>query len=875
MNLKQYAAIVGRESRRARGIMTLFIACIAVGVAAIVIVAGIANSVTRGVVSEGRRLMAADVVVEGRRQAPDELQNITQSFDPTIQRADIAEFVSVILGKQGSTSLAEIKVVEGGYPFYGKLVLEPSGKLADLLNENDVVVAPELLARLRAKVGDTIVLGGAPFRVAGIVTDEPDKLSISFSMGPRLFMSNAGAARTSLLDAGARVTYRTLLKLPDTAGQNQANQLKQRIERDLPNSEYYRTQTFAQAQPALRKGFERIGRYLGLVGLLSLLIGCLGVAQVSRVWLSGRMMDIAILRCLGMTSRQVVGLFLAQMAGLSLLASAVGALAGTAVLFILPSLASDILPVDLLDPWQPMAVARGMFMGLGAAMVAVLPALGGLQKVEPVRVFRADTTPGRHSKIWHVCVFVLVLAAIWFGAWLQVESMERASWFIAGLVAVTLVLWLAAAGVSRLARLLPRDAGGLHLRHGLTHLARPGAATLGAIVAIGLGVSFLFTTWLVQTRLSEQLYTELPADAPSTFFVDVQTGQWEGLEKLLVSMGATGTSSQPIVTARFAAIDGVPVRELLKNTPKPASVSGESDGDESQSQRQSDREGTAGPGRSRRWALSREQRITYGPSLPKGNETIRGKFPSTAADASKGMPTNGVSVEESFAKDINVKLGSLIELDVQGVPVELKVTSLRSVDWRTFGINFFLFAEPGPLDQAPQSRVAVAKLPNDKVSEIQLAVVKAYPNVTLIHIRDVMDKVLNILTSLSLAVRGLGLFTLAAGMIVLGGTIAATQATRSREVALLKTVGMTRRDVMLVFAIEYALTGSVAAIVGIASGTLLGWAMLTQVMDLPWTLPWLAMLIAMFITVLLSVIVGLLASAKALTSKPIEVLRTQ
>lgn len=865
MRVANYLTIAARESRRAKGIMTLFIACIAVGVAAIVIVAGIANSVTRGVVTEGRRLMAADVVVEGRRAAPSELDVIVHEYDPAIERADIAEFVSVILGKQGSTSLAEIKVVQGGYPFYGKLVLEPAQKLATLLEPDAVVVAPELLARLRAQVGDVIVVGGATFRVAGVVTDEPDKLTISFSMGPRLFMSQAGAARTSLLDAGARVTYRTLLKLPDAADERRANALKTVIQNKLPDAAYYRTQTFTQAQPALRKGFERIGRYLGLVGLLSLMIGCLGVAQVSRVWLAGRLTDIAIMRCLGMTSRQVTGLFMAQMFGLSLVASVAGTLVGTAALVLMPIVAARFLPVDLLNPWQPEAMVRGVLMGLGAAMVAVLPSLVGLRGVEPVRVFRADTKMARQSWQWHVGVTLAVLAAIWTGAWFQAESAKEASWFIAGLVGVTTILWFSAMAVSRVARLLPRDAGGLHLRHGLTHLARPGAATLGAIVAIGLGVSFLFTTYLVQARLSEQLHTELPADAPSTFLIDVQSEQWQGLEQLLKEMGATGTSSQPIVTARFAAVDGVSVSELLAKTPRPATNESEDN--------QGRRPEGEGQGRSSRWALSREQRITYGPELPKGNVVTQGSFPSVASTA--GLAMHGVSVEESFAKDINVGIGSVIELDVQGVPVELTVTSLRSVDWRTFGINFFLFAEPGGLDAAPQMRVAVARLPAERVSDIQLAVVQAFPNVTLIHIREVMDKVLNVLTSLALAVRGLGLFALAAGMVVLGGTIAATQATRSREVALLKTVGMTRGDVVLVFAIEYALTGSVAAVVGIASGTLLAWAMLAKVMDLPWQMPVLAMVTATIITVALSVIVGLLASAKALTSKPVEVLRTQ
>jgi putative ABC transport system permease protein len=310
------------------------------------------------------------------------------------------------------------------------------------------------------------------------------------------------------------------------------------------------------------------------------------------------------------------------------------------------------------------------------------------------------------------------------------------------------------------------------------------------------------------------------------------------------------------VTGRFSAINGVPVRDLMDQpaTPPPAAGTPNNPAEPRR--------------RPRRWVLTREQRMTYGETLPRGNRVTAGAFPATSTP-------NGISIEEGFAEDLNVGVGSSITFDVQGVPVDFNVTSVRTVDWRTFGLNFFLFAEPGPLNEAPQMRVATARLASSDITRVQSAIVAAFPNVTVIHVREVMEKVLAVLDNLGMAVKVIGAFTVVAGIIVIGGTVAASQARRAKEVALLKTVGMTRRDVAAVFAIEYALTGAVAAIIGITAGGLLAWAVITQLMDLPWTTPIADAGVFATVTVFLAITAGLIASARALAARPIEVLRAE
>lgn len=862
MRFRHYAQLAARESRRSRVRMALFMACIAVGVAAVVVVDGLSTGVNDEIRAQGRRLMAADVSIEGRRELPATLDEVLQRFTEQatrggigapVQRADVRELLSVV-ASAGNSQLAELKAVDAKYPFYGTLELDRAQSLAELLAPDAVVVAPELLDRMDLGVGDELRIGGVPFRIAGVVLEEPDKLSISFVLGPRVFISHDGLARTALVGLGSRVEHRALLKLPEGASANDAKKLGAWLQGELPDATYYRIRTFTEAQPALRRSFERMGRYLGLVGLLSLLIGGVGVAQVVRAWLAGRMDDIAILRCLGARPAEVVVLFLAQVLALSLFASLVGAALGTGLHAILPHVLGDLLPADLIRPWQPAALWRGLLLGLSTTVLFTLPLLLDLRRVPPVRVLRRDAEPVPAGRWTRILAGMLLLVGIGATASAQAESIRHGAIFTAGLAAAVILLALAAAGVSRVTRFLPRGAGGLWLRHGLAHLARPGVATVGAIIALGLGVTFVFATRVVQRHLNEQLRAELPDDAPSTFFLDVQPDQWPPLHTLLQNEGARGINSSPLVTARLAAVDGVPISELNQRRRSEPTA----------------RERQQGAGRDpKRWVLTREQRLTYGDALPRGNTVVAGAFPAEASIA------NGISVEEEFAKDLGVDLGSTLSFDVQGVTVPFIVTSLRRVDWRTFGINFFLFAHSGPLDEAPQLRVAVARLNSDDLQRVQAAAVAQFPNITVVHIREVMDKVLAVLGRLGFAVQVLAGFTVIAGIIVLGGAIVAEQTRRAREVALLKTLGMTRRDVAAVFAIEYALTGIVAAVIGILAGGILAWAVLTRLMELSWSWPIVDALLTIVAAVALTVTAGLSASAAALASRPIEVLRTQ
>jgi|CXWL01.1.fsa_nt_gi putative ABC transport system permease protein len=850
VTVRSYFRALARESRHARGRLAFFVACLAVGVAAVVAVAGLAASLDSKVRAEARPLLAADLVIEGRRPLTPELAAGIAELGPGVARADLRELVTVVAnppapdGTPGRSQLVELKVVAPGYPFYGALTTDPPGELADLLAHGGVLVAPELAARLGLAPGSPLRVGTRELVVRGEIRTEPDRVGseFGFAVASRLMMGAADFPTTGLEATGSRITYRTLLRLPPGAGREAAQEAKEQLAKLLPETGGgHRIETWAEAQPALRNGLARVERFLGLVALLSLLAGGIGVAQTVRAWLTARLDAVAVLKCLGMRPREVLALYLGQSLGLGLLGSLVGVAGGVALLFLLPAVLGDLVPRELVDPWQLGAFLRGLGLGVGIATLFSLPPLLSVLSVAPARVLRRTVEPLPPSLRRRLAFGLLLFAGIWGTAAVQARSPVLGLQFAAGALLAAGLLTLAARLVARGVSKVP--ARRFWLRYGLAALGRPGSATLSGVVALGLGVVVVLGMWLIERGLSRELRADLPEKAPSVFLVDVQPGQWSGVEAVLAKAGATNIDSVPVVMARLTAIDGQGAQERAKS----AKSDNHRDG-------------------SRRWALTREQRLTYLPELPRGNTLAAGTLWSEPE-----VPE--VSVEEEFAQDLGVGLGSRLSFDIQGVPFDLQVTSLRTVDWATFGINFFLIVEPGVLDRAPQQRVAAAFLVPGSEDRVQDELAAGFPNVTMLRIREILEKVIAVLDKISLGMRFLGGFTALAGVAILAGAVSSTAARRGREVALLKTLGLTRGMVLALFAVEHALVGLVAGVLGTGGAAILAWLILTRGMEAPWTFEPLPLALGLVASVALSVTAGLGASLRALGRRPIEMLR--
>jgi len=842
-----WPTLAAREFRGSIGRIVFFAACLAVGVAAVVAVAGLSRALDDTIRAQARQLLAADLAVSSRRPMAPEVLAAVDGL-PGALRVQVMELPSVVSalpvgqgdGAPGASVLCELKAVGGGYPFYGELLTEPALPLDELLDAGHVVVAPELLTRLDLGVGDALRIGGELFTIAGVVTAEPDRMGASFAFGPRILLSLAALERTGLAGLGSRVRYQVLVRLPDGTTSEKLAAAAVTIRGAITEPEFVELETASEAQPTLRSGLARVERFLGLVALLSLLIGGIGVAQAVRAWLAGRLDAIAILRALGVRPREVFALYLGQTAVLAVLGSVVGALAGTLIAQTVPAMISGLLPVEVSVGWQPAAMARGIVLGLAVALLFGLRPLVDAMRVPPIRVLRRDADPLPVSRVMSVVLAAILIVGIVVTATVQSGSLVRGVLFAVGLVIATAVLAGSAYLVVRLTGRAPRDRGSVTLRHGLAALARPGSGTLGAIVALGLGVLTVVGMWLIQDRLSAQLAADLPDQAPTVFLVDIQPEQWTGVQESLESAGADGVDSVEVVVARLASINGVPVAELAKI----------------EDDRSSDR----------RWVLTREQRLTSLATLPEDNVIIDGALWAHPDRAE-------ISIEQDFARDLGVGVGDIVVFDVQGVPVELLVSSIRTVEWESFSINFFLVVEPGVLDRAPRFRIATGRIEAAAELPLQNDLAARFPNVTLLRLREVLEKVVGILEQLGNGIRFLGAFSVLAGIAILAGAVSAGAVRRGRQVALFKTLGMTRAQVVVVFAVEYALVGLVAGVLGTIGGGVMAWMVVRFGFEMPWVWHPLAMVTALAATVVLSVVAGLAASTRALAVRPLAVLR--
>ena len=844
MTVGTFLRQLARESRGARGRLAFFTLCLAAGVAGVVAVAGFSSSLREALASEARRLLGADLVVEGHQPLPAAAERLLAA-EPGARRLRVVELPTMVLAPAGTAGagrsrLVELRAVEPGFPFYGELSLTPRRPLADLLAGDGAVAAPELLTALGLAPGDPISVGGRLFTVRGVVTAEPDRLGSAFALGPRLYVALAGLEETGLLALGSRVDRRELVALPAGTVAASARALAARVKSALPDPEFFRVETAAEGQPELRRGVDRSERFLGLAALLSLLVGGVGVAQTVRAWLAGRLEAIAVWKTLGARPGEIAALHLAQIALLALAGSAAGALLGLAVQRAVPPLLATLLPELPLPAFQPAALARGAALGVAVALLFAAPPLLAALRVPAARVLRRDAEPLAPPRV----VVALVAGALFAGAAavaaLQAGSLSWGLAFAGALAATAALLAATARGLVALARRLPRLRLPVALRWGVAALGRPGAGTVAHVVALGLGTLVLVGLATVERNLVRRLDAELPGDAPTAFLLDIQPSQWPEVRRTIAAAGALKVDSVPVVMARFAAIDGRPVSELAESA-----------------RRKEDRH---------RWALTREQRLTWLERLPADNQIVAGALWSDPARFE-------VSVEEEFARDLGLHLGSRLTFDVQGVPVELTVTSLRRVRWETFGINFFLVAEPGALARAPQMRIAAVRLPPGGEERLRDALAARWPNVTLFAIREVLEKVVAVLAKIGLGIRFLGGFTVAAGAAILAGAVAAGAARRAREVAVGKAIGMTRGQVAVLFAAEYGLTGAAAGLIGAAAGVALGATILRQGFEIPWLFEPGLVVGAAAGTALLAVLAGLAASLRPLAERPIEALR--
>jgi putative ABC transport system permease protein len=830
-----------REARAAWRSFLSFLACVTLGVAALTSVGTLAANLDRTLTREAKALLGGDIEIRAARPLDAEVERALARIAAT---GAVVNHVRELVGMarhpvSGRTLLVELKAVPPAYPLYGRLETDPARGAGPLVTGGTIVVAPELLERLGARVGDRIALGAAELTIRGVVRREPDRPASAVVLGPRVFLAPADLERTGLLAFGSRVRYRTLLRLPEGVDARPTRDALAVAATDVA----VRVVTFDDAQPGLRKFFSQLTTYLGLVGLVSLLVGGIGVASSVSTFLRRRLATIAILKTVGAESRTLFAAYLLQTELLGLFGSVAGAALGVAAQPVLAWALAGLLPFDLSVRPEPWTLVRAVLMGVLVTLLCGLWPLARVSSVKPSLILRADVEsrlPGARRP-WLVAAPIaagLVGLACW-----QAGSLKVAGIFVGASIAALVLLWALGRLVAYAAR-AARFARGPVLRHGLANLHRPGGQSGGVVVALGVGVMLLVAVALLERSLLHQMDHERRRETPSFFFVDVQGDQRARFTSIVAqASGGVAPSLTPVVRARLSAVNGVPVTRALVD------------------RRAQDK----------RWYFTRDYVLTAMETPPASNTIVRGQWWNGGGPAARPR----VSIEEEAAGVLGADVGSRLTFDIQGVPVEADVTSVRRVDWQSLTLNFFVIFSPGALDGAPTTYVGTARVPPGREPAVQDAVVSAFPNVTAVPVRDVLERVAGVLDQVALAIRSVAVFSIASGLAVMLGALAASRYQRLYESVILRTMGATRATVARTFAVEYGCLGAAAGLGGTVLAAVLAWVVLRFVLAVPWTFEPAALVLGVALTTAMAVAVGFLATFRLLGAKPLAVLRQE
>jgi putative ABC transport system permease protein len=867
------AALAWRESRFARRRLLLFLSSISLGVAALVATQSFAASMAAGVRDQARILMGADLALSGTRAFGERtralLDSLQRAGNPVSRTTSFASMAT--LPRTGATRLAQVRAVEGGWPFYGTIETEPAGRWAELGRGRVMLADPALLVALGARVGDSVRIGEAAFRVAGTLRKVPGETGISTSFAPRLYIPASALEATGLLGTGSRVEYEAHLRLADPAS---AAAIDEGYQRRL-RPERVAVRTAEGQQRRLSDALGRLGRYLGLIGTFALLLGGIGVASAMGAYMAEKRDSIATLRCLGATAPQVLAIYLLQAAAMGVVGSLLGAAMGLAVQWVLPRLLEDFLPVDVAIRASPAAVLTGVGVGVWVATVFALLPLLAVRRISPLETLRrrvaTEPEPAmRDTWTWGaralLAASVVLLVVLQAGEWRM--GLQFAGGIAATLLGLGLAAWATVRGVRRL------RAGGLPypVRQGISNLYRPGNQTRTVVLALGFGVFLLAVLYLVQDNLLRPLRVGSAESRASLVFFDVQEDQEPGVRRALEDGGIRVLQRAPIVPMRVAAINGVPVSRIAPpddiDGPEGREEGGARDGE-------GGREG-GGEGGPEGWAVRREYRSTYRDSVVGSEKLLEGRF-WRAGEARRAEEPAPVSLERGIAEDLRVGVGDLVTWDVQGVQIPTRVTSLREVDWARLEPNFFAVFPSDALAGAPQTWVVMASAPDAAArARAQRDVVAAYPNVASVDLTEVQAALDDVLGRISLVIRFLAGFSIATGFIVLLGAVSVSRLQRIRESVLLRTLGATRGQIGSILLVEYALLGLLAGVVGTGLAVAGGWALGRYVFEMDtFAVPAVGLLGLMLGMALLATVTGWWGSRETFRRTPLEALRDE
>ncbi len=818
-------------SARIRGLRLLAV-CLFLGVATLAAIGSLTASITEELSRRGQTILGGDIEIGIAQREASDAELKAFAAEGTV--SETVRLRAMAIGPEGSDSiLAELKAIDGTYPLYGKLVLQ-GGAIAKAPKDGEIYIGQTLADRFNLATGGSVRFGEAAFKVAGVIAEEPDRLGEGFTLGPVALVSLDALEDTKLIQPGSMFESKYRIKLPASAD---PEAVAKSLEQQFPSAGWDITDR-SNGAPGTRRFIERMGQFLTLVGLASLVIAGIGVGNGVGSYLESKRAGIATLKVTGADSGIIFRIYMLQIFAVACAAIAVGLAVGSVMPMAIGWVAGDILPVAPGFSLHPVPLIVSAIYGLLIAFAFALPPLARARTVPAAGLYRSvvegSSRIDRRTAIWVSASIAAIVALAVATAREPVFSLG----FIGAAFALLLLLAAIAWVMRAIALRLPRPKAPLP-RLALANLHRPGSHTQALVIALGLGLTLFVTLAAIQTSINNEIQNSVPERAPSFFALDIpreRTAEFSAM----VRKEAPEAEINLIPSLRGTIVEfGGQRVDQLDELPEGA------------------------------WVLNGDRGLTYSPQVPKGSEVIAGEW--WPADY-KGPAL--VSLDIRVAESLAVGVGDSLTISVLGVEIPTKIASLREVKWENFGLNYALVFSPGTFDAAPHSMVATLTVPAKAERALAKSIPPAFPSSSLIQVGEVVSQVTVLLQQMAQAIAAAASIAIFAGIAVLVGAIAAARQSRIYDSVIMKLLGATRRQILGAQALEYAILAVVLGLVALALGLGAGWYVIVQIFDFtfapdPATLAW-----TLIGGAGLTFILGMLGSLPILAARPSEALRS-
>ena len=841
-----------RDSRRNRSRLFLFVAAIVLGIAALVAVYSFRDNLSRDIDAQAMELTGADLVLDGNA-APGKGTNAlmdTLGQERSFERS----FASMIyFVKDQSSRLVQIRALEGNYPYYGAIETTPAAAAKEFRDSSrSALVDKTLMLQYNASVGDSIKVGALNFVIKGALDKVPGQTGVSSTVAPVVYIPLQFLDATGLTKIGSRIKYKYYIKFEDPSKvEGVIRQLQPDLDKYGLDSE-----TVASRKEDTGRSFRDVNRFMALSGFVALLLGCIGVGSAVHVYIREKLGSIATLRCMGVKSSEAFQIFLIQIGVIGLIGAVLGSLLGTAVQFVLPAVLRDFLPVEITMQLSWTAIGQGLALGIIVSVLFALPSLLTVRHVSPLNAIRMSyehRTRRADPLIW--LVYLLIILFILGFTFLQMSGWTEAGIFTGSIFLAFLLLY----GFSKLLmwllrNLLPQGISYLW-RQGFANLYRPDNQTMVLTVSIGLSTAFIGILFFVQAILVNRVTISSGDNQPNMVLFDIQNEQKDAIVNLTKAHRLPVMNQVPIITVRIDEINGKTAADLAR-----ADSSAHADrkmADTGQAVAGKKQTGVREPSER---AFNGELRVTYQSKLTPAEHVVAGQWTGNADDG-----VVRVSLEENYARRIHVAVGDTMVFNVQGVLIKTVVGSIREVNWARMQTNFRVVFPTGVLEDAPQFQVLMTRVPSSEASAAyQGAVVRKFPNVSVIDLKLILKVLDELLSKISFVIRFMAGFSMATGWIVLISSVLTSKAQRMREGLLLRTLGASSRQILIITAVEYLFLGLVATGAGMILALGGSWALAVYVFQASFSPSVWAVLSFFSIISAVVVITGVLSSRNVL-----------